>query len=397
MYDSTDGNCRAGRSRALDPAGGGPRRRAARGADAALRRGGGRAGAAPLAGGALLLRGGPDRLRSLSSPGRARDRLRRWWRRGWCRSGRAIGSRPTAATRASSRGCSPAGCSSRSTCPRRELEAARDLVRAREDARLDRMRDRHRLSKFCLRHGRPLPTQLLDGRAAQVAVRAALRVRRRSSITFDTYLHAVDLVDARIEQLERAIRETAEQEPWRELVAQAALPARHRHADRARARRPRSATSAASSDGRGVHGLRRARALASTPPASSAGRARSPRSATATSAGCWSRRPGTRARRPTVGYELARRQRGQDAARDRARLALPAAPLPALAADGRPRQATPEDRRRLRARARRLRLGDRDRATTPHRADRPASRPRAADASDHTENPRSLYAAPARR
>src|ERR687892_133410 len=38
--------------------------------------------------------------------------------------------------------------------PSPELEAARDLVRAREDARLDRMRDRHRLSKFCLRHGR---------------------------------------------------------------------------------------------------------------------------------------------------------------------------------------------------------------------------------------------------
>jgi len=38
------------------------------------------------------------------------------------------------------------------------LEAARDLVRVREDARLDRMRDRQRLSKFCLRHGRLLPT-----------------------------------------------------------------------------------------------------------------------------------------------------------------------------------------------------------------------------------------------
>src|SRR6266581_1461320 len=42
--------------------------------------------------------------------------------------------------------------------PSRELEAARDLVRAREDARLDRMRDRQRLSKFCLRQGRLLPT-----------------------------------------------------------------------------------------------------------------------------------------------------------------------------------------------------------------------------------------------
>ena len=36
----------------------------------------------------------------------------------------------------------------------RELEAARDLVRAREDG----MRDRQRLSKFCLRHGRGMPT-----------------------------------------------------------------------------------------------------------------------------------------------------------------------------------------------------------------------------------------------
>jgi hypothetical protein len=36
--------------------------------------------------------------------------------------------------------------------------------------------------------------------------------------TFDTYLHALDLVDARIEQLERAIRETAGQQPWCALV-----------------------------------------------------------------------------------------------------------------------------------------------------------------------------------
>ncbi len=41
--------------------------------------------------------------------------------------------------------------------PGPELEALRDLVRAREEARLDRMRARHRLSKFMLRHGRPPP------------------------------------------------------------------------------------------------------------------------------------------------------------------------------------------------------------------------------------------------
>ena len=61
--------------------------------------------------------------------------------------------------------------------------------------------------------------------------------------------------------------------------------------------------------------------------------------------------------------------------RDRARLALPAAPPPALAADGRPRQAAPEDRRRLRPRARRFRLGDRHRPTTQKQPDINYSRP----------------------
>jgi transposase len=101
--------------------------------------------------------------------------------------------------------------------PSPELEAARDLVRAREDARLDRMRDRHRLSKFCLRHGRTLPTS-----SWSVVRRKWLSEQRfefpAQQQTFDSYLHTVDLVDARIEQLERAIRETAEQEPWCQLV-----------------------------------------------------------------------------------------------------------------------------------------------------------------------------------
>ena len=102
--------------------------------------------------------------------------------------------------------------------PSPELEAARDLVRAREDARLDRMRDRHRLSKFCLRHGRLLPT------SGWTIVRRAWLAQQRfahtaEQITFDSYLHTVDLVDARIEQLERAIRETASEGPCRELVA----------------------------------------------------------------------------------------------------------------------------------------------------------------------------------
>src|SRR6266511_5770523 len=92
--------------------------------------------------------------------------------------------------------------------PSPALEAARDLVRAREDARLDRMRDRQRLSKFCLRHGRPLPT------SSWTVVRRKWLGEQRfefpaQQITFDTYVHAVDLVDARIATLERTIRETA--------------------------------------------------------------------------------------------------------------------------------------------------------------------------------------------
>src|SRR5881394_4463728 len=101
--------------------------------------------------------------------------------------------------------------------PSPELEAARDLVRAREEARLDRMRDRQRLSKFCLRHGRILPT------SSWTVVRRKWLSEQRfefvaEQLRFDSYLHTVDLVDARIEALERAIRETAAQGSWQELV-----------------------------------------------------------------------------------------------------------------------------------------------------------------------------------
>jgi transposase len=140
--------------------------------------------------------------------------------------------------------------------PSRELEAVRDLVRAREDARLDRMRDRHRLSKFCLRRGRRLPTS-----SWTVARRTWLSEQRfeltAQQQTFDTYVHTVDLVDA-----DRAARAGDPCDRCRGAVAvarcAAAVPARRRHADRARAgsrdRRLRPLQ-----DGGGVHGLRWAR------------------------------------------------------------------------------------------------------------------------------------------
>jgi transposase len=102
--------------------------------------------------------------------------------------------------------------------PSPEAEAARDLVRAREDARLDRMRERHRLSKFCLRHGRRLP-----GKSWGVTRRRWLSAQRfpfpAQQRAFEDYLHAVDPVDRRVEALERSIAEVAEQRAWARLVA----------------------------------------------------------------------------------------------------------------------------------------------------------------------------------
>jgi transposase len=194
--------------------------------------------------------------------------------------------------------------------PARELEAARDLVRAREGARLDRMRDRHRLSKFCLRQGRTLPTSSWG-----VARRKWLSQQRfqfaAQQVAFDTYLHAVDLVDARIEQLERAIRETAEQEPWCALVARlrclrgidtlTALALVSEIGDFARFK--------TAEEFMAFVGL--------VPSEHSSGDQR--RQGSITKVGnshvrrllvesAWHAR-----RRPTVGYQLARRQRGQDA------------------------------------------------------------------------------------
>ena len=60
--------------------------------------------------------------------------------------------------------------------PSPELEAARDLIRAREDARLERMAARHRLSKLLLRNGRRLP-----GKSWGVTRRRWLGEQRASS------------------------------------------------------------------------------------------------------------------------------------------------------------------------------------------------------------------------
>jgi transposase len=183
-------------------------------------------------------------------------------------------------------------------------------VRAREDARLDRMRNRHRLSRFCLRQGRTLPT------SSWTVVRRRWLSEQRfefaaQQITFDSYLHAVDLVDHRIEQLERAIRDTAEQQPWRALVARLRCL---RGIDTLTA----LALVAEIGDFSRFKNAEELMAFVGLVPSEhSSGERRS--RGTITKVGnshvrrllvesAWHAR-----RRPKVGYELARRQRGQDA------------------------------------------------------------------------------------
>lgn len=102
--------------------------------------------------------------------------------------------------------------------PTADQEAARDLVRAREDSRGDLMRARHRLSKLLLRHGivyddgaawttkhdRWLMQQRLGGPASQAA--------------FDAEYETVLQIKARRDRLDRAIEDLAADSEFTSLV-----------------------------------------------------------------------------------------------------------------------------------------------------------------------------------
>ena len=92
--------------------------------------------------------------------------------------------------------------------PEPHEEAARDLVRAREDARGDLMRARHRLSKLLLRHG-----LVYDASAWTLAHDAWLRRQRFDSrplsLAFDECYGAVLQTKTRRDALDHAIVELA--------------------------------------------------------------------------------------------------------------------------------------------------------------------------------------------
>jgi transposase len=86
-------------------------------------------------------------------------------------------------------------------------EALRDLVRAREAAKKDQLRARHRLSKFLLRHGRRPPTGIKAWTQAHLTwVRREVRFAHAAQeATLMDYLHEVDHVAGRLERLEQAL------------------------------------------------------------------------------------------------------------------------------------------------------------------------------------------------
>jgi len=103
--------------------------------------------------------------------------------------------------------------------PDEQEEAARDLLRCREDFRADLLRARHRLSKFLLRHGRRFTA---TKQAWSTRHDAWLRAQTWSIPALDqthrAYLRAVDEVVARLDDVDTQLRDLLTLEPLRPRV-----------------------------------------------------------------------------------------------------------------------------------------------------------------------------------
>jgi transposase len=106
-------------------------------------------------------------------------------------------------------------------------EALRDLVRAREAAKTDQLRARHRLGKFLLRHGQRPPTAMKAWTQAHLTwVKTAVHFAHAAQeATLLDYLHEVDHAAERIERLERAIDAAVTTAPSQVRAVIAALQA----------------------------------------------------------------------------------------------------------------------------------------------------------------------------
>jgi len=105
-------------------------------------------------------------------------------------------------------------------------EALRDLVRAREAAKKDQLRARHRLGKFLLRRGRRKPVGVKSWTQKHERWLKTQKFEHRAQeVTFLDYLHEVEHVHERIGRLEHAIDEAIGAAPEEIRAVVAALQA----------------------------------------------------------------------------------------------------------------------------------------------------------------------------
>jgi transposase len=105
-------------------------------------------------------------------------------------------------------------------------EALRDLVRAREAAKKDDLRARHRLGKFLLRQGRRPPVAMKAWTQAHLTwVKSVHFEHAAQEATLVDYLHEVEHMADRVARLERAIDDAVTTAPERMRTVIAALQA----------------------------------------------------------------------------------------------------------------------------------------------------------------------------
>lgn len=98
--------------------------------------------------------------------------------------------------------------------PDRAHEALRDLVRARQAAKIDEKRARHRLQKFLLRHGQRPPQGVKAWTARHRAWLEGLKWEQATlQVVLGEYLHEVIHGEQRVERLETAIDQAVEEAP----------------------------------------------------------------------------------------------------------------------------------------------------------------------------------------
>jgi transposase len=103
--------------------------------------------------------------------------------------------------------------------PTEQEEAARDLLRCREDIRADLLRARHRLSKFLLRHGRRFTgTKKAWSKRHETWLRAQMWAIPALDQTHWAYLRAVDEAVARLRAVEADLQALLTLEPLRARV-----------------------------------------------------------------------------------------------------------------------------------------------------------------------------------